>query len=147
MKESESESRSVTFDSLQPHGTSPARILCPWNSPGKNAGVASHSLLQAIFPTRGLKPDLLHCRQEREREWLRLRRIVHMCSKTVLNHPNPLAISALECCSSAGWLPHKHLGENMLLLLACIWTRSSDFFSVSGTMESGWQWEQLMTFS
>ena len=68
MKESESESRSVTFDSLQPHGTSLARILCPWNSPGKNAGVASQSLLQAIFPTQGLKPDLLHCRQERKRE-------------------------------------------------------------------------------
>ena len=25
--------------------------LCPWNSPGKNTGVGSHSLLQGIFPT------------------------------------------------------------------------------------------------
>ena len=33
------------------------------DSPGKNAGVGSHSLLQGIFPTQGLKADLLHCRQ------------------------------------------------------------------------------------
>ena len=33
------------------------------NSPGKNTGVGSHSLLQGIFPTQGLNPDLLLCRQ------------------------------------------------------------------------------------
>ena len=27
------------------------RLLCPWNSPGNNTGVACHSLLQGIFPT------------------------------------------------------------------------------------------------
>ena len=26
-----------------------ARLLCPWNSPGKNTGVGSHSLFQGIF--------------------------------------------------------------------------------------------------
>ena len=41
----------------------PARLLCPWNSPGKNTGVSCHSLLQGIFPAQGLNPDLLHCRQ------------------------------------------------------------------------------------
>ena len=35
----------------------------PWNSPGKNTGVGSHSLLQGIFPTQGLNPGLLRCRQ------------------------------------------------------------------------------------
>ena len=34
-----------------------------WNSPGKNAGVGSHSLLQGIFPTQGLNQGLLHYRQ------------------------------------------------------------------------------------
>ena len=34
-----------------------ARLLCPWNSPGKNTGVGSHSLLQ------GSNPGLLHFRQ------------------------------------------------------------------------------------
>ena len=35
----------------------------PWNSPGQNTGVGSLSLLQGIFPTQGLNPGLLHCRQ------------------------------------------------------------------------------------
>ena len=30
-----------------------------WNSPGKNIGVGSHSLLQGIFPTQGLNTGLL----------------------------------------------------------------------------------------
>ena len=29
----------------------------------KNTGVGCHFLLQGIFPTQGLNPDLLHCRQ------------------------------------------------------------------------------------
>ena len=38
-------------------------LLCPLNSPGKNTEVGCHSLLQGIFPTQGLNPSLLHCRQ------------------------------------------------------------------------------------
>ena len=34
---------------LRPH--EPARLLCPWDSPGKNTGVVCHFLLQGIFPT------------------------------------------------------------------------------------------------
>ena len=55
--------RSVVSDSLRPHGLQPIRLSCPWNSPGKNIGVDSHSLLQGIFPTQGLNTGLLHCRQ------------------------------------------------------------------------------------
>ena len=33
------------------------------DSPGKNTGVGCHALLQGIFPTQGLNPGLLHCRQ------------------------------------------------------------------------------------
>ena len=39
-----------------------ARLLCPWNSPGKNTEVGCHSLLQDIFPTQGLNLGLVHCR-------------------------------------------------------------------------------------
>ena len=49
-------------DSLQPHRVQPARLLCPWNSPGQNTGVGSRSLLQGIFPTQGSNPGLPHCR-------------------------------------------------------------------------------------
>ena len=55
--EKESESRSVVSNSLRPHG-----LYNPWNSPGQNTEVGSLSLLQGIFPTQGLNPDLLHCR-------------------------------------------------------------------------------------
>ena len=55
---SESESHLVVSDSLWPHG-----LYSPWNSPGQNTGVCSHSLLQGIFPTQGLDPGLLHCRR------------------------------------------------------------------------------------
>ena len=42
----------------------PTRFLCPWNSPDKNTGVGSHSLLQGIFPTQGSNSGLLlHCRK------------------------------------------------------------------------------------
>ena len=34
----------------------------PWNSPGRNIGVGSRSLLQGIFPTQGSNPGLPHCR-------------------------------------------------------------------------------------
>ena len=55
---SEGESHSVVSNSLRPHG-----LHSPWNSPGQNTGVGSCSLLLGIFPTQGLNPGLLHCRQ------------------------------------------------------------------------------------
>ena len=37
----------------------PVRLLCPWNSPGKNTGVGSHPLVQGIFLTQG--SNLVSC--------------------------------------------------------------------------------------
>ena len=54
---------SVMSDSLQSHGLQSTRLLCPWNSPGKNTGVGCHSLLHRIFPTQGSNPGLLHCKR------------------------------------------------------------------------------------
>ena len=48
---------------LTPCDTVDTRRLCPWDFPGKNAGVGCLSLLQGIFPTQGLNPGLQHCRQ------------------------------------------------------------------------------------
>ena len=47
---------SVMSDSLWPHGLWPTRLLCPWNSPGRNTGVGCHFLLQGIFVTRENEP-------------------------------------------------------------------------------------------
>ena len=44
---------------LTPHGLQPARLLCPWDFPGKNTGEGCHFLLQGIFPILGLNLCLL----------------------------------------------------------------------------------------
>ena len=48
---------SVVSRSLQPCALWPARLLCPWDFPGKNTGVGC--LLQGIFLTQGSNPCLL----------------------------------------------------------------------------------------
>ena len=40
---------SVMPASLQPHGLQPARLLCPWDSPGKNTGVGCHVFLHNLL--------------------------------------------------------------------------------------------------
>ena len=40
----ETVSHSVVSDSLPPHVLKPARLICPWDSPGKNAEVGCHSI-------------------------------------------------------------------------------------------------------
>ena len=42
---------SVKYNSLQPHGLQPTRILCPWDFPVKNPGVGK------LFPSPGDPPD------------------------------------------------------------------------------------------
>ena len=43
----------------------PTRLLCPWDSAGKNTGVCCHAHLQGILPIQGSNPCflcLLYCR-------------------------------------------------------------------------------------
>ena len=51
-------SHSFVSDSLQAHGLQPARLFCPWSSPGKNTEVGCHFLFQGIFRIQGLNPGL-----------------------------------------------------------------------------------------
>ena len=39
---------SVVSDSVRPHRRKPTRLLCPWDSLGKNTGVGCHFLLQSM---------------------------------------------------------------------------------------------------
>ena len=51
---------SVASNSLRrSHGLKPARLLYPWNFPGKNTGVGYSFLLQGIFPTQASDSCLL----------------------------------------------------------------------------------------
>ena len=42
-----------------PMDVQPARLLCPWDLPGKNIGADCHALLQGIFSTQGQNPSVL----------------------------------------------------------------------------------------
>ena len=46
-----------------PMACNPPGSSVPGDSPGKNAGVGCHALLQGIFPTQGSNPGLPHCRR------------------------------------------------------------------------------------
>ena len=46
--------------SLQPYGLQPTRLLCPWNSPGRNTEAGSHFFPQGIFSIQGSNSGLLH---------------------------------------------------------------------------------------
>ena len=52
----------VAQSCLTPWTTACQALLCR-NSLGKNTGVGCHALLQEIFPTQGLNPGFLHCKQ------------------------------------------------------------------------------------
>ena len=43
---------------LRCHGLQPARLLCPWDSPGKNTGMGCDALLQGISPNQETNPHL-----------------------------------------------------------------------------------------
>ena len=46
---------------VKSHGLQPARLLCPWNLPGKNTGVCCcHHFLHGIFPIKRSNSSLLH---------------------------------------------------------------------------------------
>ena len=77
------------------------------DSLGKNTGVGCHALLQGIFPTHGLNPDLLHCRHilyhlsTREAQLIPLSSVVQL-SLTVCNPMD---------CSMPGFPIHHQLPE------------------------------------
>ena len=50
-------------DILQPMDCSPPGSSVHGDSPGKNTGVGSHSLLRGIIPTQASNPGVLHYRQ------------------------------------------------------------------------------------
>ena len=88
----ESERCSVVSDYLRPLGP-----RSPWNSPGQNTGVSSHSLLQGIFPTQGWNPGLPHCRRT-------LHQLSHIASSVPCS-PVSSAWTILSCPSSHPHFP------------------------------------------
>ena len=83
-----SESCSVMFNSLGPHG-----LHSSWNSPGQNIGVGSLSLLQGDLPGPGIKPRSPNCR------W-----ILYQLSHPGFTHPRLLEWVAYLFSSRSSWL-------------------------------------------
>ena len=97
---------------LRPHGLQPARLLCPWDLPGKNTGVGCHFLLQGIFPTQGSNPSLLHWQVN----FLPLRHQgSHAVYKTLLIFFFNLAMLGLQCC--ADFLSLQRAGAPLLIVV------------------------------
>ena len=85
------------------------QVLCPWNSPGKNTGVGSHSLPQGIFPNQGSNPGLPHCRQI----------LYHLSHRESQNSCNFLGFFIIFCydicfCSQLPLCFLKEMGERRL---------------------------------
>ena len=53
-------------NSLRPHGLQPPRLLCPWDSPGKNTGVDCHFLLYFNVNVVGPNPRWLLSSEKEE---------------------------------------------------------------------------------
>ena len=124
----ESVNRSVLSDSLQSHGLQLARLLCPWDSPGKNTGWV------AIFYSR-------ECSWPRDWTWVSyiagefftiwatwkvhtLRSLVMWISSWV----DPLPTQSFHLRMAECFLSHHYPVSNNVLLenLYCIYGRNID---------------------
>ena len=81
------------FDPESHKAWTPARLLCPWDSLGKNTSMSCHFLLQGIFPTQGLTHATW---------WLRGRNVCLRCGRRGFGtspgegNGSPLQYSCLE---------------------------------------------------
>ena len=125
------ESHTVVSDSLWAH-----RLYGPWNSPGQNTGVGSHSLLQGIFPTQGLNPGLPHCRQ-----------ILYQLSHKGSSDPMASCVHFLMLLSQTGWFKQQILTHSQfwrlevwyedigkLMLFLRFWVEPFFFFFTSSRL-------------
>ena len=91
---------SVVSDSVQPMECSPPGSSVRGDFPGKNTGMDCHALLQGIFPTQGLNPGLLHCRQNLyclsyQRNPVVMESREQLCSMRISTDSDSFSLSAL----------------------------------------------------
>ena len=89
---------------FNPMDCSPSGSSLHGDSPGKNAGVGCHALLQGIFPTQGPNPGLLHCR-------LTVYRLSHQgspryCRNTLYTLFPVILTSPSKCIGSYDYYPY-----------------------------------------
>ena len=119
----------VVSESLRPHGLQPARLACPWDSPGKNTAVGCHALLQGIFLTQGSNPHLLCLLRGRVGSYHEC----HLGSRRYLlaARPHPATRSDFSRFSSAQSQKEAVLG---LIWVSCLERKQ--------TASCGWGWRR-----
>ena len=98
----------------------PDRLLCPWDSPGKNTGEGFHFLLQGIFLTQGSNPCLLSLLhwvvgslllvppgkpEYPHKDWN-----IYFCTQLVKNMTHPTKI----CGSAQQWFANKGVDMDII---------------------------------
>ena len=116
-------STSISFksSSVQLHGLYPARLLRPWDFPGKNTGVGCHFLLQRIFLTQGSNLGLLHCRQTLPSEPPGKPTSAHYFPQIVLMKPQLPTVGSLASGFQGLCTASEQLGSIYLKLLLGLW--------------------------
>ena len=104
---------SVVSDSVRPQRRQPTRLCCPWDSPGKNAGVGCHFLLQYDLPR-------WHMKKQR-----------HCFASKALSSPS------YGFSSSHVWIWELDHKENWMLKNWCFWT-----VVLKKTLESPSDWKE-----
>jgi len=115
-----------------------ARLLYPWNSPGKNIGVGCHSLLQGIFPTQGLNPRISSIAG----------RLYTVCENHLFWSPFilPSLFDLRSLTSTLTLLLHPYLSHSISHQALCILRKGilnwflSFPFSLSQQFPQCWQW-------
>ena len=109
---------SVVSNSFPPCELQPARLLCPWDSPGKNTGVGCHSLLQGIFPAQGLNPGSpeLHADSLASDPWGKSMCLMASITFLIFLY---LAVPGLSCGTQDHQSSLRHVGSS-----GCVWTLS-----------------------
>ena len=131
---------SVVSNSLQPHRLEFTRLLCPWDSLGKNIGVGFHSLLQGYphyikwyynhwyynhyvgvghiesFPRDNFSPSL--ARERRLKHWRIGSRGAHLLQDHSFIHLTNINL-ILSLCQALGWEPGLQQGLGQIYTHYC----------------------------
>ena len=97
---------SVMSNSLRPYGLYLARLLCPWDSLGKNTGVGSYAPLQGVFLIQRWNPHLFSSVQllSHVRLFVTPWTAAHQASLSITNSQSLLKLKSIELV-----MPSNHL--------------------------------------
>ena len=91
-------------NSVRPHRRKPTRLLCPWDSPGKNTGVGCHFLLQCmkvkseseVTQSRQTLRDPMDCSLPGSSIHGIFQARVQQCELAIIIHTSPPSLASLN---------------------------------------------------